>query len=101
MEDKLIEIKQQAHEQLLDARRVEYILKSDRFETAWVVSSLEQRKDLADNMCLAYLEGWLDTVSGTDLSYDKVRQLAKTLHIYNYSRLPVDVLRETIKRRLI
>ena len=94
----LKDLKIKSHKQVLEARSVDYLIKSSEFEDTWGFASLQERNILS----LASLEKvhmWIDSVRRNHIAILRTRELkllARAFHIYNYSRMTREELQEAI-----
>ena len=93
-------ILEQAHSQVLEARSVEYLLKTRAFENAWEMATQEE-KDLLSVKSQEEVRSWINIVRSKHIDYlnsREIKAIARSLFIPNYSRLPIELLKELILR---
>lgn len=90
-----------AHNQVLEARNVAYLVDSREFQDTWGFSNLQERNVLNNysNLTVKKLRLWMGAVRRSHISILKTRELksfARALHIFNYSRLTREELQYRI-----
>ena len=103
----LVELQQKVRRKYLKHGRMLWLVETEKFEEAWGLAS-DQDKTVATTLIEALdkegLKRWRDALVITefdDLSVAKLREVAATRCVYNYSRLPkaelIAAIRETYK----
>lgn len=78
-----------SHKLVLEARSVDYLIKSWEFEETWGFANLHER-NLLSLSSLEKVKTWMDAVRRNHIEILKTRELkslARAMHIINYSRL--------------
>lgn len=88
---------EKSHNQVLEARNVEYLLKSSEFKDCWNTASQEQQDLLLQKeyISLEFLRDWMDDKT-RKISSRELKSIAKRLGIPNYSRLSSLELKQKI-----
>lgn len=88
-----------AHQQVLEARNVEYLVQSIEFRETWGFSSLEERNLLTGLLTVAKIKRWMAAVRKSHLyimKSNELKALARAVKIPNYSRLTREELQINI-----
>jgi hypothetical protein len=99
----MLKVLERAHDAVLEARSVEYLLKTRTFENTWKMASEEERRLLVDqpNWTQKSVKSWINIVRARHieiLNSRELKDIARKLCIPNYSRTSAEVLREIITR---
>ena len=94
----LAELAQKARISMMEARSVDYLVNSREFEETWGFASLQERNILSLSS-KKKVRMWMDAVRRSHIDILRTRelkQLARALHIKNYSRQTRTELQESI-----